>query len=147
VSQQEPQSVDQLLAQYRKSLEDVRAPNEIAEKVLDVVSARGAPQLVVDTKPIVNIKRRAVWLPLSIAAGLLVAVGLSSLRSPQNTPKVTQVTHDREDTSPDYLLSQIPMPIRVHSLTGGTQIRYLNSHVVYDEQGIPHLVYINQKGH
>lgn len=147
MSQQEPQGVDQLLAQYRKSLEDVRAPKEIADKVLDIVSARGTPQPLVDTKHMANKKRRAVWLPLSIAAGLLVAVGLGSLRSPQSTPKVAQVAYDREDTSPDYLLSQIPIPIRVHSLTGGTQIRYLNSRVVYDEQGIPHLVYINQKGH
>lgn len=79
------------------------------------------------------------WLLPSLAGSCALALVLT-MSSGKNGPASTAMDHSFSD--PSYVYTSTRMPIRVHSLSGGTEVHYVDSSLFSDDSGVPYLVYV-----
>lgn len=125
--------VDRQLAKMRSALDQLHAPQQIETRLQDAVNEQARSRSAI-------VRRHPKWwVPVGIAASLgLIVVGVIT------APPVdkTEVVGLAPDPVSGYQVARAQVPMRIHSLSRGAELRYLDTHVIRDERGVTRVVYI-----
>ena len=128
--------LDRELLELQLALEEVRAPQYIADELQKKFEFQAA-------KPPFRLQwRRSSWISFGIAASLIVFVLGMTMTSSDSLP----VVHLTPDPAPMFQVAYAQIPMRVHTLSGGAELRFLDARMIRDEQGITQAIYLYLPG-
>jgi hypothetical protein len=128
--------LDQELLKLQSALEEVRAPQYLAGELQKKFEAQVAKQ------PSRLQWSRSSWISSGIAASLIVFVLGMTMTSSDSPP----VVHLAPEPAPVFQVAYAQIPMRVHTLSGGAELRFLDARMIRNEQGITQAIYLYLPG-
>ena len=128
--------LDQELLKLQSALEEVRARQYIADELQKKFVVQAA-------KPPSRLQwSRSSWNSFGVAASLIVfALGMALTSS--DSPPVVQ---SAPDPTPMFQVAYAQIPMRVHTLSGGAELRFLDARMIRNERGITQAIYLYLPG-